>query len=86
MSPITHLNALVRRVRYVDSANGPDNSIRNIVLAVIFSIFGAIAITVGGYIGFLYWRKHKGNQRRSMEHADAQQVMVKTDNHGPIHY
>lgn len=87
MSPTSHLNALLPRVRYVESADGPDNSIRNIVLAVIFSIFGAIAISVGVFIGCLYRRKHKRNQqRRSMEHAEVQQVMMENGNQGPVHY
>ena len=87
MSPTTHLNALLPRVRYVESADGPDNSIRNIVLAIIFSIAGAIGITVGVYLGCLYWRKHKrSQQRRSMQHAEAQQVMMKNENQGPVNY
>jgi predicted negative regulator of RcsB-dependent stress response len=79
MPPTYHLNALIPRVRTVNDPDDPDNSLRNIVLAVIFSIFGAICLAVGIYIGCLYWRKHKREQRRRSEQVQSQQALMKNE-------
>lgn len=78
MSPISHLNVLLPRVRTVDSPDEPDNRIRNLVLAIIFSIFGAITIAVGLYLGISYWRQHKKNQQHRMDKIQ-QQGLVKQE-------
>jgi hypothetical protein len=69
MSPITHINTLFRRVRYEDSASDPDNSTRNIVLAVIFSILGTILVAVGLYFGMTFYRNRRRRENLSYQNG-----------------
>lgn len=71
---MSHLNVLLPRVRSEDSPDEPDNRIRNLVLAIIFSIFGAIAIAVALYLGISYYRQHKRNQQRRLDKIQRQSM------------